>query len=95
MRSWQLWAFVVAVAVAVVVAAWAGQNNETPAKPALPALAANLPPDQLVVTAVPYQYETEYEMDPFDRTVLRRTKTRVTHVLIIHADGSSQVKPAD
>ncbi len=86
------WAAIAVFAIVVIaVFAWAQQNPKPAAQPA----ATSLPPDQLVVAAVPYQYETEYEMDPFDRTILRRTKTRVTHILVIHADGSSEVKPAD
>ena len=91
-----LWVAVAAIVViAAVVVAWAqgGQDQKPAAQPEGPRI--TLPPDQQVVAAVPYQYETEYEMDPFDRTILRRTKTRVTHILVVHADGSSEVRPAD
>ncbi|MBC7287431.1 MAG: hypothetical protein H5T86_05170 [Armatimonadetes bacterium] len=96
MRAWPFWAVVVLLVVAVLFAARlavAQQEGEAQTKAAAPS--TTLPPDQLVVAAVPYRYETDYELDPFDRTTLRRTKTRVTHILLIHADGSSVIKPAD
>lgn len=53
-----------------------------------------LPPASTVVAAIPYKSETEYEMDPFERDLIRRTKTTVTHVLLVRSDGSTQVRPA-
>lgn len=55
---------------------------------------AILPPAPVVVTAIPYKSETEYEMDPFERTLIRRTKTTVTHILLIRSDGTTQIRPA-
>lgn len=55
---------------------------------------AVLPPAPVVVTAIPYKSETEYEMDPFERDLIRRTKTTVTHILLIRSDGTTQVRPA-
>ena len=45
-----------------------------------------------VVSAVPFQSRTDYEQDPFDTTRLRRTTTTVTRVVIVHADGSMELK---
>lgn len=47
-----------------------------------------------VVSAVPFQQRTEYEQDPFDTTRLRRTTTTVTQVMLVHADGSMEIKEA-
>ena len=45
-----------------------------------------------VVSAVPFQSRTDYEQDPFDTTRLRRTTTTVTRLVIVHADGSMDLK---
>lgn len=47
-----------------------------------------------VVSAVPYQSRTEYEQDPFETTRLRRTATTVQSIMLVHADGSVEVKQA-
>ena len=53
-----------------------------------------LPPEASVVAAMPYKSETEYEQDPFDATKLKRTRTVVTHILIVRSDGSTMIKSA-
>jgi hypothetical protein len=47
-----------------------------------------------VVAAVPYQSRTDYEQDPFDTTRLRRTTMTMLRLVIIHADGTMEVKDA-
>lgn len=48
-----------------------------------------------VVAAEPYEYETEYEMDPFEPDKIRRTKTQVSRVVIIRADGTTEITKTD
>jgi hypothetical protein len=76
--------------LAVAVIALAQQEQKAPA-----AAAPTLAPEPPAVAALPYKYETEYEVDPFDRTLLRRTKTTVTHIMVVRADGSTTIKAAD
>ena len=45
-----------------------------------------------VVTAIPFQYHTDYEQDPFDQTKLRRTQTTVTKIAIVRSNGSTEMK---
>ena len=47
-----------------------------------------------VVAAVPLQSRTDYEQDPFETTRLRRTQTTVLRLVLVHADGSMEVKDA-
>lgn len=47
-----------------------------------------------VVTAFPYRSETEYEMDPFDETRIRSTKTIVKNICIVRADGKTEIVEA-
>lgn len=70
-----------ALAVVLAVAALAQE-------PAVVTLLTEKP----VVAAVPYKYETEYELDPFEPDKLRRTKTVVTHVVVVRSDGTTSVK---
>jgi|YNPNPStandDraft_1061719.scaffolds.fasta_scaffold71125_2 hypothetical protein len=86
---WWLWLALAALAfVALMVMAHA-QDKGGGDTPTVEALA-----EKPVVTAIPYKYETEYELDPFEPEKLRRTKTTVTHVLVVRADGTTSVKPA-
>jgi hypothetical protein len=87
------------VLIASSLVVLAAENTATGTQPAEPAKSGAeatvaLPPAPAVVTAIPYKSETEYEMDPFDRNLIRRTKTTVTHILLIRSDGSTQVRPA-
>ncbi len=47
-----------------------------------------------VVAAVPYQTETEYDMDPFEPDRIRSTETEVKTVLLVRADGGTEVVKA-
>ncbi|MBU0611155.1 MAG: hypothetical protein KKI08_24965 [Armatimonadetes bacterium] len=47
-----------------------------------------------VVAAMPYQAQTDYEQDPFEPTKLRRTTMQVRRVLLVHQDGSLEIKDA-
>jgi len=78
----------VAVVAAVVVLA---QEQAEPAPGPTLAVPGEQPP---VVAAMPYKYETEYDLDPFEPDKLRRTRTVVTHVLVVRSDGTTAVKPA-
>ena len=44
-----------------------------------------------VVTAVPYETETQYEMDPFERSRVRSTIQKVKRVILIRSDGSTEI----
>ena len=48
-------------------------------------------PPAPVVACTPSAYTTENEPDPFDQTRIRRTRTVVTSVLMVHADGTNEV----
>lgn len=48
-----------------------------------------------VVAAEPYEYETEYEMDPFEPDRIRRTTTEVTRLVIVRADGTTEITSTD
>ena len=86
---------VVVIAAAIIAAALVGLaaqgQREKPLSPEELAQAAKAPP---VVAALPYRYETEYIQDPFEPDRIRRTRTEVTHVVLVHADGTVEVKPA-
>ena len=68
------------------------------ARPALaedrPAASAVTTVGNPVVAAFPFKYDTEYEPDPFQTTMLRRARTEVTFTLLVHADGTQEVRPA-
>lgn len=67
-----------------------------------PALADGAKPTATTATAIPavspvvaafaYRTDTEYEPDPFETTRLRRSRTTVTHVLLVRADGTQEIK---
>ncbi|MEI6499841.1 MAG: hypothetical protein WCP21_02320 [Armatimonadota bacterium] len=67
--------------------------QDAPAAAAAPAtdVKALLAPSP-VVSAVPYQSRTDYEQDPFETTRLRRTTTTVQRLVLVHADGSMDLK---
>ncbi len=44
-----------------------------------------------VVSCIPSAYTTENEEDPFNQTQIRRTHTTVTSVLLVRADGTTEV----
>ena len=44
-----------------------------------------------VVTAIPYETETEYDMDPFERNRVRSTIQKVRRVILIRSDGSTEI----
>ncbi len=73
----------------------ADEAQPSPGKAAAEAEAGvALPPPPPAVAVVPYKYETDYEMDPFERDKIRRTKTTVTHILLVNSDGTTVIKPA-
>lgn len=87
-----------ALLVGYAPAALAQDNDAKPAdKPAddqpSPAVAALLKV-QPVVAAVPLATRTDYEQDPFEPTRLRRTESTTLRVLLIRADGTTEVKSA-
>lgn len=90
MRSVSPW--LVALAAVAVVAGVVVMAQEEAQPGTGPALV--LPGEQPVVAAIPYKYETEYELDPFEPDKLRRTRTIVTHVLVVRSDATTAVKPA-
>lgn len=47
------------------------------------------------VGCVPQAYVTENEEDPFDSTKVRRTRTTVTSVVVVYADGSVHTKKVE
>jgi len=47
------------------------------------------------VACTPQAYVTENEEDPFDSTKVKRTRTTVTSVAIVFADGSVHTKKVD
>lgn len=47
-----------------------------------------------VVAAFAYQAQTDYEQDPFEPTKLRRTTMQVRRVMMVHQDGSMEIKDA-
>jgi hypothetical protein len=47
------------------------------------------------VGCVPQAYTTEHEEDPFDSTKIRRTRTTVTSVAIVYADGTVHTKKVE
>ena len=61
------------------------------AKDAQPDVKGLLQPP-LVVAAVPFQSRTEYEQDPFEPNKVRRTENTVIRLLLVHADGSTEMK---
>ncbi|MCX7597403.1 MAG: hypothetical protein N2512_00855 [Armatimonadetes bacterium] len=87
---------VLVVGVLVVFAAESATPQTEAASTTKPAgeQTATLLAPPAVVAAIPYKSETDYEMDPFQRDLIRRTKTTVTHILIVRSDGSTQVRPA-
>ena len=47
-----------------------------------------------VVAAVPYQTKTEYDMDPFERDRVRSTETEVSTLILVRADGGTEIVKA-
>ncbi len=47
-----------------------------------------------VVTAVPYEVETRYEMDPFETDHIRSTTSQLKTVLVVRSDGSTEIVKA-
>ena len=47
-----------------------------------------------VVSCTPFAYTTEIEEDPFNPERTRRTRTTLSSVLVVHADGTTEVKKA-
>lgn len=45
-----------------------------------------------VVGCTPLQSVTEYEEDPFNPDRVRRTRTTVSSVVLVHADGTTEAK---
>jgi uncharacterized protein YacL len=58
------------------------------AQGAVPAVTATSP----VVATAPYAYTTENEQDPFNEDRIRRTRTTVTAVVLVHADGTMEIR---
>ncbi len=88
---------VLGVAILAAFAVYAiGEDKPAPAATATGGEGAVkvLPPEPAVVAAMPYKSETEYEQDPFDATKLKRTRTVVTHVLLVRSDGTTAIKSA-
>lgn len=91
MRIGTVATIVVVVAVVAIAAVVLAQEKEN-VEPSPVVAAAGEPP---VVAAIPYKYETEYEQDPFEPDRLRRTRTVVTHVVIVRADGQTSVRSVE
>ena len=79
------------VVMGVILGAHPSQAAEGAAAPAdVKAMTQPSP----VVSALPYQSRTDYEQDPFDTTRLRRTTTTVQRLVVVHADGTMEIKDA-
>lgn len=50
------------------------------------------PGENPIVATAAHKYTTEMEEDPFNPERVRRTRTTVTSVVVVHADGSVQTK---
>jgi hypothetical protein len=48
-----------------------------------------------VVTAVPYETETRYDMDPFEQNRVRSTIQKVQRVILIRSDGTTEIVVAE
>jgi|LSQX01.1.fsa_nt_gb Na+-transporting methylmalonyl-CoA/oxaloacetate decarboxylase gamma subunit len=46
---------------------------------------------QPVVAAIPYQTSTEYQMDPFEPGRVRSTETKTNTLILVRADGSTEI----
>ncbi len=72
------------------------QGNGTAAAPDVtltPPEVAGLPGGTIVnpvVSCTAQAYTTEMEEDPFDSTKIRRTRTKVTSIVVVYADGTTK-----
>jgi len=48
----------------------------------------------IVVAALPYQTQTDYEQDPFEPSRVRRTTSQIRRVLFVYQDGKMEIKDA-
>ena len=90
----KVWAIAVVAAAVILVGAVLAAEQGNAEKPLSPQEIAALTKASPVVAALPYRYETEYIQDPFEPDRIRRTRTEITHIVIVRADGSLEVKPA-
>jgi hypothetical protein len=91
-HAWTIPTVIAALAVLAcvwVVVARPALAEDKPTTPAVATTAAANP----IVAAFPYRYDTEYEPDPFETTRLRRARTEVSYTLLVHADGTQEIKP--
>jgi hypothetical protein len=89
-----------ALALAIVVVgpqslAFAQDDKGKDKPPDKPVDIAAITQPSPVVAAFAYQAETEYEQDPFEPTKLRSTKMQVRRVMLVHQDGSMEIKDAN
>jgi len=71
-------------------AAYADGGNGTVVTPLDPTGAVPVP--NPVVACTPYTYSTVNETDAFDSTRVRSTRTTVSAVVLVHADGTTEVQ---
>ena len=48
-------------------------------------------PAPAVVSAIPYETVTEYQMDPFEPGRVRSTATKTSTLILVRADGSTEI----
>lgn len=95
-----MWALLLLVALAGLAAGVMLLGQQSPAfaqgdKPKdKPVDIAALTQPSPVVAAMPYQSQTDYEQDPFEPTKLRRTTMQVRRVLLVHQDGTTEIRDA-
>ncbi len=71
------------------------QDAELPdARPPDPPMRPDVAPKiaNPAVACTPHTYTTDMEEDPFDAERIRRTKTRVSTVVVVYADGSVSIE---
>ena len=89
MRSRLLLALVV-ICVAAGLLGWSHWAHAAGDMPT-PTVTAEANP---VVSSIAGYVETTFEQDPFDQTKVRRSLMRVKSVIVVHADGTVETKPA-
>ena len=95
MRSYLLVGLMVVIVAAGGLgwAHWAGAAGNGPLAPSGTAVTpAGSAGDNPVVSVLPGVAETDYEQDPFNQTLLKRSTMRVKSLLVVHADGRVETK---
>ncbi len=67
-----------------------GQETTTVIQPKLPPVQSNP-----VVSALPYVQQTEFEPDPFEPDRIRSSRLLTKSIVLVRADGSTEIKRLD